>query len=90
MMKGILGTLTIGIAVSAIAFTAWTLAQPTEPMVAPVEYVYVQPGDTLWSIAQTHYPDHDPREVVWELRNQNGGGTVLQIGEKLYLVGEGQ
>lgn len=31
----------------------------------------VQPGDTLWSIAERTFAG-DPREGVWELRERNG------------------
>jgi len=35
--------------------------------------VVVQPGDTLWGLATTHYPGRDPREVVYIIREANGG-----------------
>ncbi|MFP5319941.1 MAG: LysM peptidoglycan-binding domain-containing protein [Acidimicrobiia bacterium] len=44
----------------------------------------VQPGDTLWSIAQRLDPDGDPRPVVDRLANAHGG-TVLHVGERLRL-----
>lgn len=46
----------------------------------------VQPGDTLWSIAQRIAPDEDPRPVVEELRELNEG-VELEVGTKL-LVGD--
>jgi hypothetical protein len=33
--------------------------------------VVVQPGDTLWSIAQRHAPGQDPFDVVDEIRRLN-------------------
>lgn len=51
------------------------------------EDVYVvQPGDTLWSIAERVAPDQDPRPVVDELREINGG-VELDVGDRL-RVGE--
>jgi hypothetical protein len=45
----------------------------------------VQPADTLWSIAATHYAG-DPREAIWELQERNDlAGTTLQPGQRLIL-----
>jgi LysM repeat protein len=44
----------------------------------------VQPGDTLWTIAERLDPDADPRSVVAELQAQIGTDTV-QPGERLQL-----
>ena len=46
----------------------------------------VQPGDTLWSVAQRIAPDNDPREVVAQIRELNDlTGTRLQVGQQLLL-----
>ncbi len=44
----------------------------------------VQPGDTLWSIAERLDPDGDPRPVVDRLARARGG-AVLHVGERLRL-----
>ena len=44
----------------------------------------VQPGDTLWSIAQRLDPGADPRPIVAELQAQVGSETV-QVGQHLQL-----
>jgi hypothetical protein len=49
----------------------------------PVTYV-VQPGDTLWSIAQRVEPNADPRPLVARLAAQTGSDTVVP-GEHLVL-----
>jgi LysM domain-containing protein len=50
------------------------------------ERVYVvRAGDTLWSIATTHYAG-DPREAVWRLRERNHlTATLVRPGERLRL-----
>jgi hypothetical protein len=50
------------------------------------ERVYVvRAGDTLWSIATTHYAG-DPREAVWRLRERNHlTATLVRPGERLGL-----
>lgn len=60
--------------------------QPVQAPAVPVagqQYV-VQPGDTLWSIAEAIAPDSDPRPVVDALREANGG-PVLEVGTRLTL-----
>lgn len=50
------------------------------------ERVYVvRAGDTLWTIAASHYGG-DPREGVWRLEDTNHlAGTIVTPGEKLVL-----
>jgi hypothetical protein len=53
---------------------------------AGAEQVYVvRAGDTLWSIAASHYGG-DTREGVWELQDRNHlAGTMISPGERLVL-----
>jgi hypothetical protein len=50
------------------------------------EQVYVvRAGDTLWSIASTHYAG-DPRDGIYRLERRNHlGGALLRPGERLVL-----
>jgi LysM repeat protein len=50
------------------------------------EQVYVvRAGDTLWTIASSHYGG-DPREAIWNLQDRNHiAGTLVRPGEKLVL-----
>ena len=41
----------------------------------------VEPGETLWQIAQHYRPDVDPRQVVWEIRQVNDIGAVIYPGQ---------
>jgi Tfp pilus assembly protein FimV len=46
----------------------------------------VQPGDTLWSVAQRIAPDNDPRQVVAQIRRINHlHSSSLQAGQLLLL-----
>ncbi|GAX91770.1 LysM peptidoglycan-binding domain-containing protein [Effusibacillus lacus] len=48
--------------------------------------VVVQPGDTLWSIAKTHYPGKDVHEAIHHIKKSNGlSSAKLQIGTELRL-----
>ena len=45
----------------------------------------VRAGDTLWSIAASHYGG-DPREAVWKLQDRNHlRGALVRPGEQLIL-----
>jgi LysM repeat protein len=52
---------------------------------APTRTVVVQPGDTLWDIAEAA-GDGDPRELVGEIRAINGlDDAVIRPGQELRL-----
>jgi hypothetical protein len=54
-------------------------SHPTGPALAETGHavVYtVQPGDTLWSIAQRVNPTADPRPLVSQIEGQTGSATV--------------
>ena len=57
-----------------------------EAVAAEAVLVVVQPGDTLWSIAQTLSPDTDPRPLVAALQQLAGPGS-LQPGQLLTVPG---
>lgn len=55
---------------------------------APVEYetVTIQPGDTLWTVAERRYPNEDVRGRVAEIQRENGlRDPVLRTGQTLRL-----
>lgn len=55
------------------------------PPVAEVEEVYiVQPGDSLWAIAERLAPGQDPRSLVDAMSERNGG-SALQVGQQLVI-----
>lgn len=46
----------------------------------------VQPGDTLWTVAQRIAPDNDPRQVVAQIRRINHlHSSGLRVGQQLLL-----
>jgi LysM repeat protein len=64
---------------------AWSvLARASEGAGAGQPY-RVQAGDTLWSIAASHYGG-DPRAGVWAIQRENGlAGSALTPGQILVL-----
>ncbi len=52
----------------------------------PTTYV-IQPGDTMWSIAETVAPGADPRPVVDRLVESNGSALLL-VGHQLIIPGD--
>jgi len=74
----------IAILVLLAALAVGLAARPSGSAGKPVRYI-VQPTDTLWSIAATHYAG-DPRQGIWELQRRNHlHGTTLVPGERLVL-----
>lgn len=48
--------------------------------------VVVQPGDTIWSIASSHYKDGDLRERVYAIEQLNHlDGPTIAAGEELQI-----
>jgi LysM repeat protein len=67
-----------------VAFAVGLAARPSGSAGRPVSYV-VEPTDTLWSIAASHYAG-DPREGIWKLQRSNHlHGTLLVPGQRLVL-----
>jgi LysM repeat protein len=63
----------------------WALFARDTTASGPIERYRVQPGDTLWSIADAHFVG-DPREGVWELQQRNRlTGVTIRPGQTLVL-----
>ena len=59
-----------------------------EPADTEVSYVTVtvQSGDTLWTIAKEHFPEEDPRDVIYEIRKINDiSNYTIYAGEDILL-----
>ena len=53
---------------------------------AATSSVVMQPGQTLWQIAQSIAPQADPREIVMRIRELNGlSGSAVQPGQQLIV-----
>ena len=53
----------------------------------PVHAYVIKPGDTLWSIAVSHYGG-DPREAVWNIQRENHlRSATIQPGQRIVLPG---
>jgi LysM repeat protein len=86
------GRLTVLLVLAALLFTAFSLGRAaseasSEPVATvELEQITVQPGDTLWAVASRIAPQHDPREVIDEIRRLNELSTVeLRAGQQLLL-----
>ena len=74
---------TLTFAATAVLVAVVLLSSGTTQVVGPV---VVQPGDTLWSVAERSDPAADPRAVVDRIRELNGlhgdavvAGAVLEV-----------
>ena len=67
------------------ALLLWALFAGETGARGPERRYRVQPGDTLWSIAERTFVG-DPREGVWELRERNRlDSAVIAPGQVLVL-----
>ena len=72
------------VVVLAVALLVGYFARPSGGAGPETRYV-VRPGDTLWSIAASHYSG-DPRDAIYRIDRRNHlGGSLLRPGEKLVL-----
>jgi hypothetical protein len=71
--------------ISALALIAWAVvARASHGAGAELRYT-VKPGDTLWSIASSHYAG-DPRDAIYRIDHRNHlGGSVIVPGQRLVL-----
>lgn len=82
----------VGVQVVSMVVTAFTVpgAAGAASIDTSVPYV-VQSGDSLWAVAERVAPTSDPREVVDQIVQLNGGGSsltadsALQVGQRLVL-----
>lgn len=76
--------LAIGAAVTGIG--AIGAAAGTQGSTATFQYVTVDPGESLWQVAETVAPTADPREVVADIVNLNNlGSGEVQSGQRLAI-----
>jgi len=70
----------VGLLALAVAYSARSSISAGHEQRYVVRY-----GDTLWSIAASHYGG-DPREGVWKLQGRNHlAGTLVRPGQRLVL-----
>ena len=71
--------------ISALALIAWAVVARASQGAGPTLRYTVRPGDTLWSIAASHYAG-DPRDAIYRIAKQNHiVGNVIVPGERLVL-----
>ena len=80
-----------GLVAVAVAVIGMTLMGGGQEAVAPASQqvtrtAVVQPGETLWDIAERHGPEGmDPRVYIAALEEANDLGPVLQAGARIRL-----
>jgi LysM repeat protein len=70
---------------AALALIAWAFVARASQGAGPTLHYRVKAGDTLWSIAVSHYAG-DPRDAIYRIERRNHlGGAVLVPGQRLVL-----
>ena len=80
--------LLLGLLIGVVAFAAMAPATATNDRGDGVvaERVTVQPGDTLWAIAERVRPDADPRATIARIKDMNGlTSGAAQAGQVLLV-----
>jgi LysM repeat protein len=73
------------ILIAALALIAWAALARASHGAGPEQRYTVRPGDTLWSIAATHYAG-DPRDAIYRIGRRNHlVGSVIVPGQRLVL-----
>jgi nucleoid-associated protein YgaU len=73
------------VVVALVALIAWAVLARASEGAGPERGYVVQSGDTLWTIAASHYGG-DPRAAIWEIRHRNGlSGSLIRPGQRLVL-----
>ena len=68
-----------------VSLVLWAVLVRDSGAEPQARHYVVEPGDTLWSIAATHYGG-DPRAGVWKLRDRNGLRTATIVpGQRLVV-----
>lgn len=80
------GAIVVGLLLAA-AYLSWRPSAAPISSSRPVGTVRVQPGDTLWSIAERVAPGRDPRNVVADLRAVNHLQGASLVPGQLLTVG---
>jgi nucleoid-associated protein YgaU len=71
--------------IAVLALIAWAVVARASHGAGPTVRYTVRPGDTLWSIAATHYAG-DPRDGIWKIEHRNRlGGSLIRPGQSLVL-----
>ena len=71
--------------IAALALVAWAALARASHGAGPEQRYTVKSGDTLWSIATSHYAG-DPRDAIYRIGRRNHlGAGVLVPGERLVL-----
>jgi LysM repeat protein len=70
---------------AALALIAWAFLARAVEGAGPTARYTVKPGDTLWSIATSHYAG-DPRDAIYRIDRKNHlGDSVIVPGQTLVL-----
>jgi LysM repeat protein len=68
-----------------LVLIAWAFLARAVHSAGPTQRYTVEPGDTLWSIAVSHYAG-DPRDAIYRIdRSNHLGDSVIVPGQTLVL-----
>lgn len=87
--RRVMAVVLLVVALLAIAFSmlqTQSAGASSHSVKANFTYVYVAPGDTLWSIATKYAPERDPQQEITDIQNLNAlSSSEVVPGQRLAL-----
>ncbi len=76
----------LAIVAAVIGVGATGAAAGTQSGASSFQYVTVQPGESLWQLAESVAPKADPRDVIADIQNLNNlSSAQLQPGQRIAI-----
>ncbi|HEY4151959.1 MAG TPA: LysM peptidoglycan-binding domain-containing protein [Pseudolysinimonas sp.] len=76
----------LAIAAAVTGIGSLAAAAGTEGSTATFQYVTVEPGESLWQVAESVAPTADPRDVIADIESLNNlGSGEVQAGQRLAI-----
>jgi LysM repeat protein len=76
----------LAVAAAAFGIGAIGAAAGTQSSTATYHYVSVEPGESLWQLAESIAPTADPRDVIADIQNLNNlSSGELQPGQRIAI-----
>lgn len=82
----VLGAIVISVAAAGVILGGASATASGESAATTFDYVQIEPGQSLWQVAQSIAPNADPRDVIYDIVNLNQLQTAeVQPGQQIAI-----